>query len=385
MDRPIRRGNSHGSGLAQILPADSRPSGYPAGIYPDALGQYPHDGYADPASAFGGPSGQQFPYDHQGASAFSSHAPKPHKKKEKGGSGPPGGGGGGSSGKGKARESDGKHDRLWACPFAKCDLGSHLRCLRYELRRIVDVRQHLRRHHYRLFCPDCGTVFDTETNRDDHIVQRLCQQVHFTPQYVTADQWNLIAQRGGERGGNHELRWYRIWDILFPGVPRPASPYADSEFSGRVAYATHQLLQSGEVEALISHYPADQHQNLYQFGQAILAALRNRAQQQDNPSTSAAAELVSSPAETQAAQYDPIASPYPEEQQAHYQYLDSQPYDVQFGQAAGFQNSTWHQPFDDTQMPMDEEEDQPQGYAPQEHAYDEDDYDNDQHQDPSYQ
>ncbi|OHE91957.1 hypothetical protein CORC01_12745 [Colletotrichum orchidophilum] len=74
---------------------------------------------------------------------------------------------------------------IFACPFYKEDPLRHLQCLRIELKRIKDVKQHLNRKH----------------RQPSYYYRRLSE----------------------------EQQWFTVWDIMFPNVPRPDSAYLGNQ------------------------------------------------------------------------------------------------------------------------------------------------------------
>ncbi|KAH9238562.1 hypothetical protein K456DRAFT_1178644 [Colletotrichum gloeosporioides 23] len=134
-----------------------------------------------------------------------------------------------------SRESNnpgkGKEDaRRFACPFAKRNALHHLGCL---FRDQVDpryVKIHLGRDHRApIHCPTCYEIFDFQENLNNHIIARQCDgdegsESPYIEEFVSEDQMTgLAAIRGG---GSNEDRWFRIWDVLFPGEERPSDPYS---------------------------------------------------------------------------------------------------------------------------------------------------------------
>jgi hypothetical protein len=127
--------------------------------------------------------------------------------------------------------------RTFACPFYLHDRIRHSNCLNFTLKRLVDVRQHLleRAHFQVVHCPNCGITFqgrlvEARQQRDAHIEERTCVSSSTPPNYegITEDQEQCI--RGIARGARSNQftevqRWFMIWDFLFPGEPRPDSPF----------------------------------------------------------------------------------------------------------------------------------------------------------------
>ncbi|KAK7947150.1 uncharacterized protein PG986_011471 [Apiospora aurea] len=133
-----------------------------------------------------------------------------------------------------------------------------------QYKRIGDVRQHLwRRHRQILHCPVCGLAFDSEEDSETHINQRTCVPAAFYHPGMTRDQWGDICARAQAPphtvNGGDEERWFQIWDILFPGQPRPPSPYIDgSLFAMQFDYIARMFVDEGGARALVTElYPLD--------------------------------------------------------------------------------------------------------------------------------
>lgn len=136
-----------------------------------------------------------------------------------------------------------RSSRTFACPFYLYDRLEGHNCLRnHTLNRIADVRTHLlRSHSLPPQCPSCGEVFDEdsagsgpdEDRFDEHVKLHTCQALPTPPRPrrgITRDQFDAV-QKSARRGpGWHTKdppaeKWFEIWDIIFPGTPRPVSPY----------------------------------------------------------------------------------------------------------------------------------------------------------------
>ncbi len=115
---------------------------------------------------------------------------------------------------------------IFACPFWSFNPSAHKNCVFLQLRSIHDVRFHLRRRHMQKFyCARCLQVFDTEGEESHHArsIEGCSPSPERSP-FLTHAQWLLLAK--ALRGGQVEA-WSQIYDILFPGQPRPPSPYRD--------------------------------------------------------------------------------------------------------------------------------------------------------------
>lgn len=116
-----------------------------------------------------------------------------------------------------------------ACPFYKKDKIAHSKCLLFRLSRIKDVKQHLARKHIQpQFCARCGHHFDTQESLRAHTRSASCALADFMePEGITEDQKKELGTRVGRKFGLAE-QWYQVWDILFPLLDRPISPFVES-------------------------------------------------------------------------------------------------------------------------------------------------------------
>lgn len=130
---------------------------------------------------------------------------------------------------GKKKEQSGP---LLACPFYKRNPIRHLRCLlRNVLTETSFVVQHLERGHpvQPIHCPVCGLTFEHERVQQQHVRERTCERRDFHFEGLTTDQ--KAAIRRNRRGLDVSQRWYELWDILYPGEPRPNSIYVADPFT----------------------------------------------------------------------------------------------------------------------------------------------------------
>lgn len=137
---------------------------------------------------------------------------------------------------GNKRHRGDERGRLsFACPFFKKDPVRWRPCYKHELRRIRDVKQHLRRAHpVRPYCPTCGEVFEddpTEDRLNRHLRSRECQPKAFDrPQGITWQQREQLSRRVPARLSEAD-QWFVVFDTVFPGHPRPPTPYVDPDMS----------------------------------------------------------------------------------------------------------------------------------------------------------
>lgn len=146
----------------------------------------------------------------------------------------------------------------FACPFAKKDTTGHRTCYRYCLTRIRDVKQHLKRcHRMPEYCPRCSELFDDEERRNEHLRGASCE-VGPPPQIegISKAQQSQLGRRVASQM-SEEDQWFTVFDILFPGHPRPRSPYMDWELSEQMQIFSDFLVLQGNV--LLSSFLDSQH------------------------------------------------------------------------------------------------------------------------------
>ncbi|KAI1342015.1 hypothetical protein F5Y15DRAFT_373937 [Xylariaceae sp. FL0016] len=138
-----------------------------------------------------------------------------------------------SAGSSKQQGVDGNTDSdtrgTWlACPYLKHDMIKHRACLSLRLLEIKHVKQHLRRKHLQPhFCPSCGLTTASQTQLHAHIRARECQQQDFSnPEGLNEDQ-RIALDKRVSRKLSIERQWFTIWEIIFPGVAKPLSPYIE--------------------------------------------------------------------------------------------------------------------------------------------------------------
>lgn len=116
-------------------------------------------------------------------------------------------------------------DMVFACPFQKYDPHKYHRCLKYTLNRIKDVKQHIYRQHTQpqYYCARCYKVFTTKDDRDGHSRRADCQKRH-PPQFdgISEEQRNELKKSSPRKKPLQE-QWYEVWEVIFPGCPRPQS------------------------------------------------------------------------------------------------------------------------------------------------------------------
>jgi hypothetical protein len=105
-----------------------------------------------------------------------------------------------------------------------------------------------------IYCAICNAIWRSETERDAHTRQRNCvENTNPPPQGITSRQQNELGTRVSRRLSKED-QWFSIFDLLFPGEPRPPSPYIDASlFESSLAY--HNFLTSqgpGIIQRVLS-------------------------------------------------------------------------------------------------------------------------------------
>jgi hypothetical protein len=127
----------------------------------------------------------------------------------------------------KARGPDPK-PKGFVCPFWKFDQLKHIRCGSKILPNIRHVKEHLVRVHRRpeFYCQRCHGVFESHKHLESHSLEICKTETASQNDFLTADQLSYL-QRRSSRLVTLEQQWFYIYDILFPGLPHPRSPYND--------------------------------------------------------------------------------------------------------------------------------------------------------------
>lgn len=131
----------------------------------------------------------------------------------------------------KQQSNQAKTSRLLACPFYKSNRQKHHDCLKYELRRGKDVKQHIYRKHVQpeFSCSRCYEIFSTSKDKHDHDRNVPQCKGQRPPQFDgISERQRQDLNCSTSRGQSIEEQWFSTWDILFPGEPRPKSCYLDN-------------------------------------------------------------------------------------------------------------------------------------------------------------
>lgn len=121
---------------------------------------------------------------------------------------------------------------ILACPFYKRDPSRYRNCRRILLTKISYVKQHiLRAHRMPPHCQICNESFQTDDQMRQHIRSMTCdRRPYIPPDGVTEDQIFQLRSRVNQKN-SLEGQWHEVFDIIFPGSPRPTSVYLDPELS----------------------------------------------------------------------------------------------------------------------------------------------------------
>lgn len=143
--------------------------------------------------------------------------------------------------------------QLLACPFSKLDGNRYHGCLKFELRRPKDVKQHISRKHLspEFYCARCWQIFPDRGKQDDHARVAVCA-VQPKPLFEgISDEQKYRLKRSGGRGATPEQQWFDIWDILFPGKQKPSSIYLGNVMEETLSYIRNRC-QGEDLENMIS-------------------------------------------------------------------------------------------------------------------------------------
>lgn len=140
-----------------------------------------------------------------------------------------------------------KKTKFFACPFYVRN-SKYTNCVtRNHLKSIEEVEEHVFWEHRRpMFCPVCKEEFPSGRDRDAHIRLRTCRgNKSNTPEGITDDQEERL-NREEKLFLSEDLRWFQIWDTIFPHVERPSSAFYTGEREVSVCAFRQFWIQSGE-------------------------------------------------------------------------------------------------------------------------------------------
>ncbi|KAK4224374.1 hypothetical protein QBC38DRAFT_17904 [Podospora fimiseda] len=118
-----------------------------------------------------------------------------------------------------------------ACPLYAFNPQRYWRCasLPQPFRTTAAIREHVSTVHRRpYYCPACGTTFRSASSSNRHIQEQSCS-VREMPsgdiEGIPEDNMARLNRWSPQRSQSEEERWYSMWDILFPGVQGPSTPF----------------------------------------------------------------------------------------------------------------------------------------------------------------
>ncbi|CAJ0554850.1 Ff.00g133630.m01.CDS01 [Fusarium sp. VM40] len=122
-----------------------------------------------------------------------------------------------------AKSNDSKY---LACPFLKWNPIEYAATCSLKFKQIRYVKRHIIGKHQRDYCPDCEMIYE-ETDIQTHV----CDPNRIRPyDLLTKEKISAIEKiRGSEVEWKKRLRWYEIYEIIFPNQPRCFSPYFNKE------------------------------------------------------------------------------------------------------------------------------------------------------------
>ncbi|KPI44172.1 uncharacterized protein AB675_6575 [Cyphellophora attinorum] len=144
---------------------------------------------------------------------------------------------------------------LYACHYCKFDSARYSDCNNTEKHYrgcssgfwtdISRLKQHLYRVHYRKYhrCHKCWVSFksDEEVTIHQRSTECIPGECPF-PEKFDQDVYNELHKKRPKT--SPEEVWFLVWDSLFPGTPRPSSPYTDQTTSGQPGLTDQQNQQT---------------------------------------------------------------------------------------------------------------------------------------------
>ncbi|KAK0719342.1 hypothetical protein B0H67DRAFT_572946 [Lasiosphaeris hirsuta] len=111
------------------------------------------------------------------------------------------------------------------CPFFARNPTAHPRCLRHNLRRIIDVKRHIwASHRQPHHCPICHTIFETAREWNIHIRDGQCER-STAPEIEGASEDQLDELSWPPNPDqNADEQWFSVWNTVFPHIGRPLHP-----------------------------------------------------------------------------------------------------------------------------------------------------------------
>ncbi|CAH0054126.1 unnamed protein product [Clonostachys solani] len=114
-----------------------------------------------------------------------------------------------------------------ACPYYITKPEKYKSCLLgHSLQSIEDVIGHLIHYHKEPpYCPICRQEFDSPWVRDQHVRARICSIQNSGKVDGVNEQQRYKLRKRDQVHLGEAIRWMRVWNTVFPGIPLPESPY----------------------------------------------------------------------------------------------------------------------------------------------------------------
>ncbi|KAK3315531.1 hypothetical protein B0H66DRAFT_628691 [Apodospora peruviana] len=149
----------------------------------------------------------------------------------------------------------GDGEEFLACPLYKFDPHKYFRCLqKYNLTKFAYVVQHLERCHILggIYCWNCWTEFRKQEDLQAHLrTLPRCASLKGPERLWPAE----LTGVNKDRKLSDEEKWFRLWEKLFLGLPKPASAYVKDGLAG-IRDLGHSSLLSATQELLRIHNPS---------------------------------------------------------------------------------------------------------------------------------
>ncbi|KAI1845764.1 hypothetical protein JX266_008129 [Neoarthrinium moseri] len=129
--------------------------------------------------------------------------------------------------------SEPSSEKQFACPYNKAMPFAYPECSKRGFTRPRDIKQHLRRQHYKPYCSICHQTFEDPSHRDSHVDEHMTsgqRGIKHNLESMTDMQKEAISRNPPPQlNGDDREQWYHMFKILFPNLGRPHSPYLESD------------------------------------------------------------------------------------------------------------------------------------------------------------
>ncbi|KAH8714769.1 hypothetical protein BGZ61DRAFT_348901, partial [Ilyonectria robusta] len=121
---------------------------------------------------------------------------------------------------------------LRACPVWKLNPSKHNDCFKAKLGKISRVKQHMARKHTPAFyCERCLVIFSDKQSHQGHIRHsHRTWDSSMELDGISHEQHRELSHKSKPNLSESE-NWFRIWGIVFPNQPPPASAFMDPDLS----------------------------------------------------------------------------------------------------------------------------------------------------------